>query len=93
MKFTDVKTLEHLLKEYKIKEQYPIPSGEQGHGTKAKQNKTSTANKLSFSPTTTNAPKPKEPEAEMPELIKAKDVQPNSMNKTNFVFYNNYNES
>ena len=58
MKFTDVKTLEHLLKEYKIKEQYPIPSGEQGHGTKAKQNKTSTANKLSFSPTTTNAPKP-----------------------------------
>ena len=92
MKFTDVKTLEHLLKEYKIKEQYPIPSGEQGHGTKAKQNKTSTANKLSFSPTTTNAPKPKEPEAEMPELIKAKDVQPNATNKTNFVSYNNNNE-
>ena len=51
MKFTDVKTLEHLLKEYKIKEQYPIPSGDQEHGTNAKQNKGSMSNRLSNSPT------------------------------------------
>ena len=85
MKFTDVKTLEHLLKEYKIKEQYPIPSGEQEHGTNAKQNKGSMSNRLSNSPTvqggSVNNDEPKT--AEMPTIntIKAKDLKIDSAKK------------
>ena len=55
MKAKDFKTLENLLKEYKIKEQYPTPSGAQtsGSNAKANQNKqTSSITKKPPSPTT-----------------------------------------
>ena len=85
MKFTDVKTLEHLLKEYG-----GSAVGGGGHGSNAKQNKTVTTKKsiasgpdVSTSSPTVNGtpPKDNEPKEPMVEPVQAKDLTIDPANK------------
>ena len=75
MKFTDVKTLEHLLKEYSYNSSgAPEKSGDQGHGTKAKSN-ISIAKKSTLSPTVTGTPIKKQEPTQPVQPIQAKDIK------------------
>ena len=75
MKFTDVKTLKHLLKEYSFNSSgAPEKSGDQAHGTNAKSN-VSIAKKSTHSPTTINSPQKKQEPMEPVQPIQAKDVK------------------
>ena len=84
MKFTDVKTLEHLLKEYG-----GSAVGGGGHGTSAKQNRTVTKKSIASgpdastsSPTINGTPqKDNEPKEPMVQPVQAKDLTVDPKNK------------
>jgi hypothetical protein len=82
MKFTDVRTLKHVLKEYGLQSGAPTPVGQQTTGAVAKANAapTKAPKKDLGSPTVTQGldiPKIGEPEAEAPQpmSVKAKDLE------------------
>jgi len=80
MKFTDVKTLKHLLKEYSYNSSgAPTKSADQEHGTNAKQNTNtiSKANKMTSSPTVTGV---KQQQADEPMAV-TNTVPANSIKK------------
>ena len=75
MKFTDIKTLEHLLKEYSYNSSgAPEKSGDQGHGTNAKSI-VSIAKKFTLSPTVTGTPIKKQEPTQPVQPIQAKDIK------------------
>jgi hypothetical protein len=76
VKFKNIKTIEHILKEYSYSSSgEPKKSGEQKHGSIAKQTpKQPLATKKTFSPTL-DGPKAQEPEqAPQPKMVKARDI-------------------
>ena len=83
MKFREVKTLEHLLKEYGASSGGAVGGG--GHGASAKANKTNKSvasgpDVTNSSPTVTGQPaKQSQPEQPMAQTIKAKDVKVGAM--------------